>query len=142
MLKSPSATRRTLGEAGHETTRARAMWGTTRTLVAANMVDRRHRWASRRPSKWTGVGYRAAMKGKNLQMQLGYSHDVDIYQPREGITIAVPKQTEIKISGIDKQVVGQARREDPLGSVRRSPTRARASAMRAKYVRRKEGKKK
>ncbi|MEZ6022048.1 MAG: 50S ribosomal protein L6 [Hyphomonadaceae bacterium] len=58
----------------------------------------------------TGVGYRAAMQGKNLQMQLGYSHEI-IYQPPEGVTLATPKPTEIKVSGIDPQVVGQAAAE-------------------------------
>jgi large subunit ribosomal protein L6 len=57
-----------------------------------------------------GVGYRAAMQGKNLQLALGYSHDV-IYQTPQGVTIAVPKPTEIVISGIDKQVVGQVAAE-------------------------------
>jgi large subunit ribosomal protein L6 len=57
-----------------------------------------------------GVGYRAAMNGKNLQLQLGFSHDV-IYQPPEGISIVCPKPTEITVSGIDKQVVGQVAAE-------------------------------
>ena len=57
-----------------------------------------------------GVGYRAAMQGKNLQLALGFSHDV-VYQTPEGITIAVPKPTEITITGIDKQQVGQVAAE-------------------------------
>ena len=54
----------------------------------------------------SGTGYRAAMQGKNLQLALGFSHDV-VYEAPEGVTIAVPKPTEIVVSGIDKQVVGE-----------------------------------
>ena len=57
-----------------------------------------------------GVGYRAALQGKNLQLALGFSHDV-VYETPEGITIAVPKPTEITITGIDKQQVGQVAAE-------------------------------
>jgi large subunit ribosomal protein L6 len=57
-----------------------------------------------------GVGYRASMQGKNLQLALGFSHDV-IYQPPQGITIAVPKPTEIVVTGINKQQVGQVAAE-------------------------------
>ena len=57
-----------------------------------------------------GVGYRAAMQGKNLQLALGFSHDV-IYEPPQGITIVVPKPTEIVIAGINKQQVGQVAAE-------------------------------
>ncbi len=58
----------------------------------------------------SGVGYRAAMQGKNLQLSLGFSHEV-IYQVPEGITVAVPKPTEIVVTGIDKQQVGQVAAE-------------------------------
>ena len=58
----------------------------------------------------TGVGYRAAMQGKNLQLALGYSHDV-VYPTPDGITITTPKPTEIIITGIDKQQVGQVAAE-------------------------------
>jgi large subunit ribosomal protein L6 len=57
-----------------------------------------------------GVGYRAAMQGKNLQLALGFSHDV-VYEVPEGITVATPKPTEIVVSGIDKQKVGQVAAE-------------------------------
>ena len=57
-----------------------------------------------------GVGYRAALQGKNLQLALGFSHDV-VYQTPEGITITVPKPTEITVTGIDKQQVGQVAAE-------------------------------
>src|SRR5690606_35391680 len=87
-----------------DTQRARAMWGLSRTLVA-NMV---HGVTTgfEENLELVGVGYRAAMKGQALSLQLGFSHDVDI-PPPEGISFAVPKQTEIKISGIDKQAVGE-----------------------------------
>jgi large subunit ribosomal protein L6 len=57
-----------------------------------------------------GVGYRAALQGKNLQLALGFSHDV-VYETPKGITITVPKPTEIVVSGIDKQQVGQVAAE-------------------------------
>ena len=58
----------------------------------------------------SGVGYRAALQGKNLQLALGFSHDV-VYEPPQGITITVPKPTEITVAGIDKQQVGQVAAE-------------------------------
>ena len=98
------------------------MGGTSRTLVA-NLIDRRHQ-GFRGKLEITGVGYRAAVQGKNLQLALGYSHDV-VYPIPEGITIATPKPTEIVVTGIDKQKVGQVAAEI-RASVRPSPTRARA----------------
>jgi large subunit ribosomal protein L6 len=87
-----------------------------------------------------GVGYRAAMKGSNLSMQLGFSHDVDI-KPPEGVSFAVPKQTEIRISGIDKQVVGEI-----AARIRRirppEPYKGKGVRYQGETVRRKEGKKK
>ena len=105
-----------------ETKRARSMWGTSRTLVV-QPDDRRHQ-GLREELEITGVGYRAAVQGKDLQLALGYSHDV-IYPIPEGITITTPKPTEIVITGIDKQQVGQVAAE--IRAFRRpSPTRARA----------------
>ena len=111
-----------------DTQRARGMWGLSRTLVA-NMV---HGVTDgyEEVLELVGVGYRAAMKGSALSMQLGFSHDVDIPAP-SGVTFAVPKQTEVRISGIDKQLVGET-----AARIRRirppEPTRARASAIRAR----------
>jgi len=91
-----------------ETKRARMAWGTTRALVN-NMI-------SGVSAGYTvnleinGVGYRAAVQGKALQLNLGYSHDVS-YPIPEGITIQTPKPTEIVVSGIDKQRVGQVAAE-------------------------------
>jgi len=87
-----------------------------------------------------GVGYRAAMQGKNLQLSLGFSHEV-IYEAPEGVTLACPKPTEISVTGIDRQKVGQGRRRDP----RVSPAGAvqgQGRALRRREVFRKEGKKK
>ena len=87
-----------------DTTRAQAMWGLSRTLVNNMVVGVTQGFEQ--TLELVGVGYRAAMKGNALSMQLGFSHDVDVAPPA-GVTFATPKQTEIKISGIDKQVVGE-----------------------------------
>src|ERR1700728_4242993 len=91
-----------------ETKRARSQWGTSRTLVA-NLIAGVSKGFERR-LEITGVGYRAAVQGKNLQLALGYSHDV-IYPIPEGITIATPRPVEIVISGSDRQKVGQVAAE-------------------------------
>ena len=83
-----------------DTARARAMWGLSRTLVDNMVVGVTSGFE--KSLELVGVGYRAAMKGNALSLQLGFSHDVDI-DPPAGVTFAVPKQTEIKISGSDKQ---------------------------------------
>jgi large subunit ribosomal protein L6 len=92
----------------NETKRARAQWGTSRTLVA-NLIAGVTKGFEQR-LEINGVGYRAAVQGKNLQLALGYSHDV-VYPIPEGITIATPKPVEIVISGIDRQKVGQVAAE-------------------------------
>src|SRR6202040_1043465 len=86
-----------------DTKRARAMWGTYRSLLA-NVMEGVTKGFERK-LEITGVGYRAALQGKNPQVQLGYSHDI-VYPIPEGITIGVPKATEILVSGIDGQKVG------------------------------------
>ena len=91
-----------------ETRRARAMWGLARSQVA-NLVAGVTNGFERR-LEITGVGYRAAVQGKNLQIALGYSHDV-VFPIPEGITIATPRPVEIVISGSDKQKVGQVAAE-------------------------------
>lgn len=83
---------------------ARSKWGMSRTMVENIMTGVKDGYE--RKLEINGVGYRASMQGKNLQLALGYSHDV-VYQPPESVSIAVPKPTEIVVSGIDKQVVGQ-----------------------------------
>ena len=92
----------------NETKRARAQWGTSRTLIA-NLIAGVTKGFEQR-LEINGVGYRAAVQGKNLQLALGYSHDV-VYPIPEGITIATPKPVEIVISGIDRQKVGQVSAE-------------------------------
>ena len=118
--------------------RAQAMWGLSRSLVA-NMVTG-VTTGFEQTLELVGVGYRAAMKGQALSMQLGFSHDVDIPAPT-GIAFAVPKQTEIKISGIDKQAVGEM-----AARIRRirppEPYKGKGVRYAGEQVRRKEGKKK
>jgi large subunit ribosomal protein L6 len=82
----------------------RALHGLTRSLIA-NMVEGVTDGFEKR-LEIQGVGYRAALKGKNLELALGFSHPVSIEAP-EGIEFEVPQQTEIIIRGIDKQLVGQ-----------------------------------
>ena len=92
----------------HETNRARALYGTARAQVA-NLVEGVTKGFEKK-LEIIGVGYRAALQGKSLQLALGYSHDVNYAVP-EGITIAVPKPTEITITGNDAQRVGQVAAE-------------------------------
>lgn len=91
-----------------ETKRARSQWGTSRTLVA-NLIAGVSKGFEQR-LEISGVGYRAAVAGKNLQIALGYSHDI-VYPIPEGITIATPRPVEIVISGSDRQKVGQVAAE-------------------------------
>ncbi len=91
-----------------ETKRARSQWGTSRTLIA-NVIAGVTKGFEQR-LEINGVGYRASVQGKNLQLALGYSHDV-IYPIPEGITIATPRPVEIVITGIDRQKVGQVAAE-------------------------------
>ena len=121
-----------------ETKRARSMWGTSRTLVL-NLVTGVTKGFERKLDI-TGVGYRAAVQGKNLQLQLGYSHDV-VYPIPEGITIATPKPVEIIITGLDKQKVGQVAAE--IRDFRPpEPYKGKGVKYTGEYIFRKEGKKK
>jgi large subunit ribosomal protein L6 len=92
----------------NETKRARSQWGTSRTLVA-NLIAGVTKGFEQR-LEINGVGYRAAVQGKNLQLALGYSHDIH-YPIPEGITIATPRPVEIVITGMDRQKVGQVAAE-------------------------------
>jgi large subunit ribosomal protein L6 len=91
-----------------ETKGARAQWGTSRTLIA-NLIAGVTKGFERR-LEISGVGYRASVQGKNLQLALGYSHDI-VYPIPEGIAIATPRPVEIVISGVDRQKVGQVAAE-------------------------------
>ena len=118
--------------------RNRAAWGMTRTNVqnlVTGVTD-----GFTKVLEITGVGYRAQAQGKNLRLQLGYSHDVDFAVP-EGIEIKNPDNTTVEISGIDKQKVGQVAAE-----IRRwrkpEPYKGKGIKYRGEYIFRKEGKKK
>ena len=121
-----------------ESQRANAMWGLSRTLVS-NMVQGVTEGYSE-TLELVGVGYRAALKGQALSMSLGFSHDVDV-PPPEGITFVVPRPVEIRISGVDKQAVGEI-----AAKIRRlrppEPYKGKGVRYQGEKVRRKEGKKK
>jgi large subunit ribosomal protein L6 len=121
-----------------ETKRARSLWGTSRTQVA-NLIAGVTKGFEEK-LEITGVGYRAAVQGKSLQLQLGFSHDVNFAIP-EGIAIATPKPTEIVISGIDKQKVGQVAAEI-RGYRPPEPYKGKGVKYAGEYIFRKEGKKK
>src|SRR5688500_17492130 len=122
----------------NETKRARSFWGMHRTLVQ-NLVTGVTEGFTK-TLEITGVGYRAAMQGKNLRLQLGYSHDVNIAVP-EGLEVKTPDQTTVEISGTDRQRVGQLAAE-----IRRwrkpEPYKGKGIKYRGEYIFRKEGKKK
>jgi large subunit ribosomal protein L6 len=121
-----------------ETKRALSMWGTSRTLVANLVAGVTKGFEDK--LEITGVGYRASVQGKNLQIALGYSHDV-IYPIPEGIAIVSPKPTEILITGIDKQKVGQVAAEI-RGFRPPEPYKGKGVRYSGEYIFRKEGKKK
>jgi len=121
-----------------KTNRAQAMYGTARAQVA-NLVAGVTKGFEKR-LEINGVGYRASLQGKNLQLALGYSHDV-IFQIPEGIAITVPKPTEIVIVGNDSQRVGQVAAE--IRSYRPpEPYKGKGVKYVDEFIFRKEGKKK
>jgi len=118
--------------------RARMMWGTTRSLLS-NIVTGVSEGFTKR-LLITGVGYRAAMQGKDLVLQLGHSHEIRYPLP-EGIKVDVPNQTEIVISGANNQVVGQVAAE--IRSYRKpEPYKGKGVRYADEIIIRKEGKKK
>jgi large subunit ribosomal protein L6 len=121
-----------------DTKRARSMWGMSRSLVE-NLIKGTTNGFTR-TLEITGVGYRAAMDGKSLKLQLGYSHDV-LFPVPEGISISVPKPTEITISGIEKDRVGQVAAEI-RGFRGPEPYKGKGIRYRGEFIQRKEGKKK
>ena len=122
----------------NDTRRARDYWGMQRTLVS-NLVEGVTEGFSK-VLEINGVGYRAAVKGKTLNLQLGYSHDVDLPIP-EGVEVKTPDQTTVEISGIDKQAVGQFAAE--VREWRKpEPYKGKGIKYRGEYIFRKEGKKK
>jgi large subunit ribosomal protein L6 len=121
-----------------DTNRAIALYGTARAQIA-NLVEGVTKGFEKK-LEITGVGYRAAMQGKNLQLALGYSHDV-VYAIPEGIQIAVPKPTEITITGSDVQRVGQVAAE--IRAYRPpEPYKGKGVKYVGEFIFRKEGKKK
>ncbi len=121
-----------------KTNRAQALYGTARAQIA-NLLEGVTKGFDKK-LEITGVGYRAALQGKNLQLALGYSHDV-VYAIPEGITITVPKPTEINISGNDSQRVGQVAAE--IRSYRPpEPYKGKGVRYSDEFIFRKEGKKK
>ena len=87
---------------------ARSKWGMSRTIISNIMEGVKNGFE--RKLEINGVGYRAAMQGKNIQLSLGYSHEV-VYSVPEGVSAACPKPTEIVLNGIDKQQLGQVAAE-------------------------------
>jgi large subunit ribosomal protein L6 len=121
-----------------ESTRARAMWGTTRANLASMVKGVSEGFEQ--TLELVGVGYRAQMQGRDLKLSLGFSHEV-IYTPRPGITLSSSKPTEVKIEGANKQEVGQTAAE--IRQFRPpEPYKGKGIRLLGEYVRRKEGKKK
>ena len=122
----------------NDSKQARSMWGMSRTLVQNIVTGVTEGFEQR--LEINGVGYRAQVQGKNLNLALGYSHDVT-YPIPEGIQVACPRPTEIVISGIDKQKVGQVAAE-----IRRyrppEPYKGKGVKYAGEFIFRKEGKKK
>ncbi len=118
--------------------RARQQWGMTRTVIA-NMVHGA-RDVFRKDLEIRGVGYRAAIQGNVLKLNLGYSHDVDFTIP-DGVTVTAPKQTELVVEGTDKQLVGQVAAN--IRDWRRpEPYKGKGIRYKDEYIFQKEGKKK
>ena len=121
-----------------ETQRARAMWGMQRTLVQNLVTGVSDGFIKK--LEINGVGYRAQMQGKDLQLSLGFSHDI-VYPVPAGIEIKTPKPTEVEIAGIDKQTVGQVAAE--IRAYRPpEPYKGKGVKYEDEYIFRKEGKKK
>ena len=122
----------------NDTKRARAFWGMQRTMVQ-NLVTGVTDGFTKK-LLITGVGYRAAAQGRNLKLQLGYSHDVNIDVP-EGIEVKTPDNTTVEISGSDKQKVGQLAAE--IRQWRKpEPYKGKGIKYDGEFIFRKEGKKK
>ena len=118
--------------------RARMMWGTTRALIATMVKGVSTGFT--KSLEITGTGYRAAVQGKNLEMNLGFSHPV-IYPVPEGIKITCEKPTSIKVEGMDKRQVGQVAAE--IRAFRPpEPYKGKGARYTDEVIRRKEGKKK
>jgi large subunit ribosomal protein L6 len=128
----------TVIEPANDTKEANAAWGTTRALIA-NMVKGVTVGFSKKLII-QGVGFRAALQGKDLKLALGFSHDV-VYVTPKGITLTVPTPTEVVVTGSDKQQVGQV-----AANIRQyrkpEPYKGKGVRYEGEYIARKEGKKK
>ena len=122
----------------NESKSAKMMWGTTSSLIRGMIKGVTDGYSKRMIID--GVGFRAALQGKDLVLQIGFSHEVK-YKIPTGIEVKVPKQTEIEISGIDKQKVGQVAAELYLMK-RPEPYKAKGINYEGRRILRKEGKKK
>jgi|SRR4051812_19650782 large subunit ribosomal protein L6 len=122
----------------NDTKEARAAWGTTRALI--NNMVKGVKDGFEKKLQIQGVGFRAAMTGKDLKLSLGFSHEVVFLAPK-GITLAAPTQTDVVVTGVDKQQVGQV-----AANIRafRKPEPYKGKGVRylGEYIARKEGKKK
>lgn len=117
---------------------ARMMWGTTRALVASMVKGVSEGYS--KTLEITGTGFRAAVQGSNLVMNLGYSHDV-VYPIPQGIKITTPRPTAVVVEGIDKQRVGQVALD--IRNFRKpEPYKGKGVRYETETIRRKEGKKK
>jgi large subunit ribosomal protein L6 len=125
-------------EPANDSKEARAAWGTTRALINNLVIGVKDGFEKKLQIQ--GVGYRAAMQGKDLKLSLGFSHEV-VFETPKGITIAAPSQTEVTISGIDKQQVGQVA-ADIRGWRPPEPYKGKGVRYVGEYIARKEGKKK
>jgi len=121
-----------------EDKRARAMWGMTRAQIANLVGGVTHGFEKK--LEINGVGYKAAIAGKNLQLSLGYSHDIT-YPIPAGVTITTPRPTEITIAGIDKKQVGQIAAEI-RGFRGPEPYKGKGVKYAGEFIFRKQGKKK
>jgi large subunit ribosomal protein L6 len=118
--------------------RARAMWGMTRAQIANLVGGVTHGFEKK--LEINGVGYKAAIAGRNLQLSLGYSHDI-MYPIPAGVTITTPRPTEIAVAGIDKKQVGQIAAE--IRALRSpEPYKGKGVKYVGEFIFRKEGKKK
>lgn len=118
--------------------RARQQWGMSRTRIANLVIGVTNGF--KKELEIQGVGYRAAMTGNTLKLNLGLSHDVDYVAP-EGVTVTSPKQTQIVVEGIDEQAVGQVAAE--IRAWRKpEPYKGKGIRYKGEFVFRKEGKKK
>src|SRR5690242_7944661 len=124
-------------EPANDSQEARAAWGTTRALI--NNMVKGVKDGFEKKLQIQGVGFRAAMQGKDLKLSLGFSHEV-VFPAPKGITITTPTQTDITVAGVDKQQVGQVA-ADIRAYRKPEPYKGKGVRYLGEYIARKEGKK-